>query len=224
MFDNITIQKALTDNQKIGKADARFNLSADVDWKNAMTDLLNAAYDVSAICGSSDLRTEDVSVDMSKVYAAIRNLLTYIGDVNGFKLYANECIAIDVVSYASKKTNEKSNRLKDVETDIRTSDRYFKTLTPANSTEEFRKSCMDKLEALRAEKAKLEAEVGHKSNVRTIATYKSFAYEVECRLARAIEQQNQKSRAQLEAEAEERRKARNAAAKARKAAKKAAAK
>lgn len=222
MFDNITIQKAIVRNQQIKTKSAKFNLSADPDWKSAMENLRRAAYTVNAFCESSNLRVEDEQVDKSAVHTAIRDILALIGDVKGHKMYSNDAIACNVISYAGKEVTEKSAQLKDVEDNIRATRNYLRTVTPANSTEEFRKSFQQKLDNLLAQKKELESTEGHATSEPGRQEYPAFASKVENRLARAINEQNAKTNEQLDAEEAERKARRNAAAKARKAAKKAA--
>ena len=186
-------------------------------WKDAMQSLLDAAYDVRCQQENDNLRNEDKTTDKTAVYTAVRNIFAIIGEVNGYKMYANCDIVDNVIAYAARKGTEKSDELKSVEKDIKDLDKLLETWTEG----ELHNQLKQKRAELLKKKSEVESEDYAVTRKPKRVSPKTFTADVENRLARAIDEQLIKTREQLAAEEAARKEARKEAARKRNAAKRA---
>ena len=218
-----TLQDCLVYNNRF----ANIKLSAkQLDAKDfkAWTALINTlhkeAYSVYETCENSDLKVESTSVNKDALYVAIRNILTEIGDVNGHKLYATEEFATALVGYAGKRANSDSPALQLCLSKIRNNNNLLNQYAKLNGVNpEAIAKLEEELSVLEAEKSALLEQADNRIKAPTRTSENAFRLDVEHYLARTIAGQQAKSWEELEAEAEERRKARREATKAKKAAK-----
>lgn len=222
---NKTMQDCLVHNNRF----ANKSLTADhigsenlSVWTSLVADLHKTAYSVYALCESSNLSVDSDSVDKTAVYNSLRAILTTIGEVNGHKLYANEELATLAIGYAGKRGNDDSPELQLCLSKIRNRNKELNEYKNTNGVNpEAIKSMEKEIAELEEEKKALLDSPDNRIKKPTRTPANTFRLEVEHRLARAISEQQAKTWEQLEAEAEERRKARRAKTKDKQKAKKA---
>jgi hypothetical protein len=191
-------------------------------WKSLIEKLHRAAYSAYVVCENSGLRAESVDIDKTEIFAAIREILATVGEVNSHKMYANAEMAIAVIGYSGKRANKDApelqycaSRITNLKKEIaayeqlNVSDAEFK----ANRLAEMHAS----LDALEDEKSELIRTADMRIKEPTRTKPNAFRLEVEHFLARAITGQLAKSLEELDAEDAERAAKRKEAAKARKA-------
>jgi hypothetical protein len=199
-----TLQDCLSYNNRF--ANAKLNadqLSAEnlKTWSTLVADLHKAAYGVYEFCENNDLKAEDESVNKDAVYSALRAILAELGEVKGYKLHANDALAINVIGYAGKRGNDDSPALQLCLSKIRNNTTLLDKYSKLNGVSEETIAAIKKdIETLEQEKAVLLAAPDNRIKKPTRTSATMFRLEVEHRLARAINDQKAKSWEQLEAE------------------------
>ena len=195
-------------------------------WQTAIKTLHDAAYKVYVECENNDLSAEDDSIDKTEIYDAIRPMLAMIGDVKGYKLYANEKLAVNFVGYAGRRKTDYAPELAFLKGQLSRKNKEMKEYLAINVSDAEYK--LQKLAEMQASIEELESQIATKSeepDMKIKAPDKTnpatFRLEVEHRFARFISEQRAKTLEQLEAEQQARDADRKARAKARKANKKA---
>jgi hypothetical protein len=190
-------------------------------WNDKIKALHRSAYAVYEYCENNALVTEDASVNKSPVFDALREILAFIGDVKGHKLYANDALVVAIIGYAGKRGNKDSNALADVIGEIKfENDKLARENKAPNGKEDYIASIEARIAELEGRKAELLAQPDNRIKKPTMTSLTTFRSDVERIIARAIVGQKAKSLEELDAEEAARKEARKAAAKARKAAKK----
>lgn len=223
-MSNTALINALVENNRfVGHKITSVQLGDDFPvWKKKIETLHRSAYAVYAYCENNDLKTEDISVDKSPVFDALRDILAFIGDVNGHKLYANDALVLNIITYSGKRGNADSNVLADVIDSIKYENTKLARENKApNGKEDYIASIEARIAELEEQRDTLLEQPDNRIKAPTMTSPISFRSDVERRIARAIVGQQAKSLEELDAEETARKEARKAAAKARKAAKKA---
>lgn len=193
------------------------------NWKDLMSKLHTAAYNVYVYCENNGLRTEDKQVDRTALCDALRIMLhNGVGEVQGHKLYINDAIITLIVGYAGKRGNKDDDKVKALTEEISKLTKAINAVDGmAGVNPEYVAELKAKKTAKMEEKSELLKEVDMRIKQPTMTTFATFCLDVEHAIARAISGQLAKSPEELAAEAEARRQARREKEKARKAAKKA---
>lgn len=218
-----TIAECLVFNNRF----ATVKLSADQlgaeslkQWTDAVKSLQQSAYAVAVKCENDHAQTESVTVDKSALFAALREVLALVGEVNGHKLYSNDALATLIIGYANRRTNQDSPELQLVKSQISNNKKTLSVYEGTNGVNPDSIAALkNTIAELEAQRDALIAEADNRIKVVTRTTANTFRLDVEHALARAIAEQSAKTWEQLEAEAEERRAARRAKTKAKKSAK-----
>ena len=191
-------------------------------WKVLVDKLHRAAYKAYVVCENSGLKAESNDIDKTEIFAAIREMLATIGEVNSHKMYANAEMAVAVIAYSGKRANKDAPELQYCVSRIRNLQKEISDYEKLNVTDAEYKAhrlaeMNESLDALEDEKATLlkTADMRIKQPTRTSAN--AFRLDVEHFLARSISGQLAKTLEELDAEDAERKAKRAAAAKARKA-------
>lgn len=191
-------------------------------WKKLVDDLHRSAYKAYVVCENSGLKAESTDIDKTEVFAAIRGILTHIGEVNSHKMYANAEMAVAVIGYSGKRANKDAPELQFCISRIRNLQKEIAEYEKMNVTDtEYKANRLAEmnanLEALEEEKSTLLATADMRIKQPTRTSSNAFRLDVEHFLARAIAGQLAKTLEELDAEDAERKAKRAAAAKARKA-------
>lgn len=208
---NTTLQNALVFNNRFATRTVngdQIGIEALDEWKKLLNTLHRECYKVYEFCENNDCRAEDVAVDKTAVFDAIRAIFAYIGNVNNHRLYANDAIAIALIGYSGKRGNKDSAELQ------------FALSTLANDKAQLKKclelaDTVENKEALVAEyTARVEEAEQHKADLLdtadmriaepTMSAKATFRREAEHHIARTIVGQRAKSLEQLDAEEAER--------------------
>ena len=218
-----TLQDCLSYNNRF----ANVKLSAEQlsaenrkKWTSLVTALHEAAYGVYVFCENNDLKVEDESVNKDAVYEALRAILSELGEVKGYKIHANEALAINVIGYSGKRANSDSPALQLCLSKIRNNKTLLEKYAKLNGVQpETITKLEEEQKELEQEKQALLDSPDNRIKKPTRSTATTFRLEVEHRLARAIDDQKAKTWEQLDAEEKARKDAKKAAKKAQKQAK-----
>ena len=191
-------------------------------WKTLVDKLHRASYSAYVVCENSGLKAESNSIDKTEIFAAIREILATIGNVNEHKMYANAEMAVAMIGYSGKRANKDAGELQFCLSRIRNLKKELADYKALNVTDAEHKATKlaemeQSLATLEEEKDTLLKTADMRIKQPTRTTSNAFRLDVEHFLARAITGQQAKTLAELDAEDAERAEKRKAAAKARKA-------
>jgi len=176
-------------------------------WKSLINDLHKAAYSVYEVCENNNLQADSTEVDKSAVFAALRPIMTELGEVNGHRMLANEELAVLVIGYSGKRGNSDSPDLQFCLSKLRNRPKELAEYKKTNGVNpEAIQNLEEEITALEEEKTALLAEPDNRIKAPTRTTANSFRLEVEHRIARAIAEQQAQSWEALEARDKERKK------------------
>jgi hypothetical protein len=187
-------------------------------WKALIDKLHRVAYKTYVICENSGLKAESTDIDKTEIFAAIREILATVGEVNSHKMYANAEMAVAVIGYSGKRANKDAPELQLCNSRISNAKKEIRLAEDMSGLNpEYIPSLKERLEALEAERTELLATADMRIKQPTRTSANAFRLDVEHYFARAITGQLAKSLEELDAEEAERKAKRAAAAKARKA-------
>lgn len=195
------------------------------NWKNLVDKLHRVAYKAYVVCENSGLKAESTDIDKTEIFAAIREILATVGEVNSHKMYANAEMAVAVIGYSGKRANKDAPELQFCISRIRNLQKEISEYEKLNVTDaEYKANKLAEmnatLETLEDEKATLLKTADMRIKQPTRTSSNAFRLDVEHFLARAITGQLAKTIEELDAEDAERKARRAEAAKKRKANKK----
>ena len=181
------------------------------NWKQLITNLHKAAYDVYVLCENDEPTEEDLTgLDLTAVYDALREIYAQIGEVNGHKMYVTAKAATIIIGKAgSGNGNWYHPDLQFAMSKLSNAKKLLRNLKETNGAnpeaikeqEEAIETITDEITAL-----KNQPDMWHKTATR-IKT-ETFRADVERTIARAIAGQKAKTWDELEAEEAARKEAR----------------
>lgn len=187
-------------------------------WKTLIDKLHRAAYKTYVVCENSGLKAESTDIDKTEIFAAIRDILAVVGEVNSHKMYANAEMAVAVIGYSGKRANKDAPALQLCNSRISNAKKEIRLAEGMEGLNaDYIPNLQANLEELEAERTELLATVDMRIKQPTRTSANAFRLDVEHYFARAITGQLAKSLEELDAEEAERKEKRKAAAKARKA-------
>lgn len=185
-------------------------------WTTLVKGLHNASYDVYELCENNNLSVDSDKVNKDSIYKALRDILVELGEVNGYDLKANEEIATLVIGYAGRRGNKDSAAVQFIDTQIRNIKAELRQAEkfPNGITEGWVEKKQAEQAELEEKKKALLDEADNRIKKPTPTSDSAFRLDFEHRLARVINNQKARSRAEIAAEREAQRKARRATTKA----------
>ena len=176
-------------------------------WKTLIENLHKAAYSIYELCENNNLQVDSDDVDKSAVFAALRPIMTELGDVNGHRMLANAELATLIIGYSGKRGNSDSPDLQFCLSKIRNRQKELAEYKATNGVNpEAIQHLEEEIATLEEEKTALLAEPDNRIKKPTRTTSGTFRLEAEHRIARAIAGQQAMSWEALEARDKERKK------------------
>lgn len=218
-----TLQDCLSYNNRFGSKRLNAeqlgaeNLKA---WNMLLADLHNAAYSAYVFAENNDLKVESDAVDKTAIFTALKAIFAEIGEVKGYKLHANETIAVLMIGYAGKRGNKDSADLQFCLSKLRNRKTELEKFEQTNGVNpDTIQHLKDEIAELEAEKKTLLEAPDNRIKQPTRTPFATFRLEAEHRIARVIDGQQAKSVEELEAEDKARKDKKKADKKSKKSAK-----